>query len=570
MKNSSLWIILQRMRVPFLVLVVSYTISICGFLLINGQDFDGNIYQMSIFDAFYFVTYTATTIGFGEVPFPFTYNQRLWASIVVYLVVLSWFYSIGSLLSLLQDKLFLLEIKKARFKRHIKNIKQKYIIILGYNYTTSQIIKKALQDDIRTVVIENDEQKVEELLLENYSPYVPVLQSDVTNPRALENAGIKSIYCKAVVSLFKDDALNLRVALTSKLLNKNVTLAIKSTTNFHTENLEDLGVDIIENPFDIIASQINMALNAPNLLKLKHWIHHIGTLNTPLHKLPKGKYIICGYGRMGHSIYEILRKNNIDTIFLEIDKSKLLNLTNDEKAHLVNGNGDDKEILLNAGIKEAVGLIAGTADDTVNLSILATAKKLNPKIITMARENEIDDFSIFNSAKIDYIFMPSKILINKTANALIHPFSDKFIKLMELQDEPWAHLLVTNLVKNINENPRLYQLNIDKTRATQIYNKLKSNHSLKLSLLKTSLRNNKQSNNIVPLLLENEDNGYTLLPPWDSDLNINDKILFACDLNAIEDLKYICLNYYEFNYALNGKIKSIFGKLRKNYRFNKS
>jgi voltage-gated potassium channel Kch len=286
MNNSSLWIVLQRMRVPFLVLVCSYTIAIVGFLIINGEDLQGNNYQMSIFDAFYFVTYTATTIGFGEIPFPFNHNQRLWSSFVVYLVVLSWFYSIGSLISLLQDKLFLLEIKKAKFMRQVKNLKQKYIIILGYNYITNEIIKKALSEGMRTVVIEKDKQKVDHLLLENFTPYVPVLQGDAFNPKALELAGIRSHYCKAVVALFEDDALNLRIALTSKLLNKNVILAVKSTTQNHTENLRDLGVEIIENPFDIIASQIQMALTAPNLLKLKNWIHKLGTLDSSLHKLP--------------------------------------------------------------------------------------------------------------------------------------------------------------------------------------------------------------------------------------------------------------------------------------------
>ncbi len=566
MNNSSLWIVLQRMRVPFLVLVISYTIAISGFLIIDGEDFQGNFYQMSIFDAFYFVTYTATTIGFGEIPFPFNYNQRLWASFVVYLVVLSWFYSIGSLISLLQDKLFLLEIKKAKFMRQVKNLKQRYIIILGYNYTTNEIIKKAIKEGIRTVVIEKDKQKVDHLLLENFTPYVPVLEGDAFDPKALEAAGINSKYCKAVVALFEDDALNLRIALTSKLLNKHVTLAVKSTTENHTENLLDLGVEIIENPFNIIASQIQMALTAPHLLKLKNWIHKLGTLDTPLHKLPHGKYIICGYGRMGHSIYEVLQANNIDSTFVEIDKSKFVNLTQDEQKHLIMGDGDDKEMLLNAGIKDAVSVIAGTNEDTVNLSILATAKKLNPNIITMARENEMDDFSIFNHAKIDYVFMPSKILINKTANALINPFSDRFIQLLEVQNEKWAQHLVRVLIETINNNPVLYELTLNQKNAPQIFEILEKDENIKLSLLKTSLRNNHMSNNIVPLLLVRNQAEDLLLPAWNTSLEKNDKILFACDENAIEDLEYICQNIYEFHYALYGEEKTIFNKFKRKIR----
>ena len=66
MKSSSLWLILQRMRTPFLVIIVTYTVSIIGLLIIDGMDNDGNVYKLTIFDAFYFISYTATTIGFGE------------------------------------------------------------------------------------------------------------------------------------------------------------------------------------------------------------------------------------------------------------------------------------------------------------------------------------------------------------------------------------------------------------------------------------------------------------------------------------------------------------------------
>lgn len=36
MRNSSLWLILQRMRAPFLVIIFTYTISIIGLLIIDG------------------------------------------------------------------------------------------------------------------------------------------------------------------------------------------------------------------------------------------------------------------------------------------------------------------------------------------------------------------------------------------------------------------------------------------------------------------------------------------------------------------------------------------------------
>ena len=52
------------------------------------------------------MSYTATTIGFGELPCPFTADQRMWVTISIYLSVIGWAYAIGSLLTLIQDRAF--------------------------------------------------------------------------------------------------------------------------------------------------------------------------------------------------------------------------------------------------------------------------------------------------------------------------------------------------------------------------------------------------------------------------------------------------------------------------------
>ena len=173
------------MRKPFLVIIATYVISIIGFLLIDGKDSSGNVYHMTIFDAFYFVSYTATTIGFGEIPYAFTYPQRIWVTASTFLTVLGWFYSIGSLVSLLQDKLFLQEIERAKFLKQIKNLDEKFILILGYNQITKKIILKAIEQGIRTVVVEKDSIKNEKLTPENFTPTVPVLNGDSYSVRVL-------------------------------------------------------------------------------------------------------------------------------------------------------------------------------------------------------------------------------------------------------------------------------------------------------------------------------------------------------------------------------------------------
>lgn len=542
------------MRKPFLVILITYAISILGFLFIEGRDSSGNVYNMSIFDAFYFVTYTATTIGFGEIPYPFTYPQRVWVTFCTYLTVLGWFYSIGSLVSLFRDDLFLQEIEKAKFLRQIKNLNEKFIVVLGYNQITKKIIKKALAQGLRTVVIEKDKMKINDLILENFTPTVPVLYSETYSVKVLEAAGLKKRNCKAIVSLLDNDALNLKITLIAKALNKNVKVAVKSTTSTHTENLKDLDADVIVNPFSIISSEISLALWTPNIFKLEKWLYGIDNLNAALPIFPKGLYIICGYGRMGKKIFEKLSDNNVDVKLIEMDKKKDVELSKKEMEHLIFGNADDKELLINVGIKDARVVVAVTDDDTTNLSILATARKLNPKIITIVRENDLADDFLFRNANIDHIFTPSKILVNKVTNALVNPLSDKFLKQILKQDNDWASKLVARLVKEIDTSPLLVEIEINNIIAPQLYAYLKENKDLSLSLLATSLHNKEQQNNIVPLLLQRE-NDIILLPEWENDIKIGDKILLACDEHAKDDIEYICENIYEFYYALTGKEK---------------
>lgn len=554
MRNNTFFIILQKMRIPFLVIIMTYTIAIIGLIIIQGTDTNGNPYQMSIFDAFYFVTYTATTIGFGEIPYAFTYPQRIWITFTIYLTVLGWFYGIGSLVSLLQDKLFLQEIEKARFLKQIRNLDEKFIIILGYNQITKKIITKAIAQGIRAVVIEKDSLKIEKLMLESFTPTVPVLRSDTLSVRVLESAGLTKKNCKAIVSLFDDDVVNLKNTLITKTLNKNVKIAVKATTINHTENLVDVDADIIVNPFSIISSEINIALTAPNIFKLEKWLYKIDDLSAPLRIFPRGLYIICGYGRMGQKIFEKLDKNNIEVKFIEIDPKRGRQLSKDEKNYVVFGDADDRDFLIQTGIMDAVAVVAVTNDDTTNLSILATAKKLNPDIMTMARENDLADDYLFKSANVNHIFTPSKILVNKVTNALFNPLCDIFIKLIINKDNEWASELVVDLMQDINKNPLIVDVEINFENTPEIYKHLKSNEQLYLKILATSLYNREDKNKFIPLLLQRK-NDTMLLPSLDEELKIGDKILIACDEEALSDMEYICENIYEFHYALTGEEK---------------
>jgi len=548
------------MRLPFTVIVITYAIAITGLLIIPGVDAQGESYHLTIFQAFYFISYTATTIGFGELPDPFTHAQQIWVSMSIYLTVLGWFYSVGSLIRLSQDKLFLSEIALARFKRSVKNIKEDFVIILGYNDTTSSIIKKLLSANMRVVVIEKDKLRADYLQLEGFTPHVPVLVRDVHNTKSLEFAGVQSLHCKGIVSLLNSTILNLRVTLASKILNPNIRVAVKSVTNSQSENLLDAGADIVENPFTIISSQIQMALMAPSIFKLKNWLYKIGTLDAKTFSIPNEKIIICGYGGFGKAVNEMFTQNQIFPTIIEENEDRIKEAKDDQVKNIIHGNAEDKTCLQKAHIEDTNLIIIGTDNDTTNLSIVSTVKKLNDKTLIIARENELLDFSVFSHAKIDHIFLPDKILIHKTTNAIINPLSDIMIELISTKDEHWGKQLLATLMKNIDINPITFEVTISSEETLELYRYLSNKkNSLTIDDLSASRRDRNSKNNLFPLLIV-RDNQNLILPTIDFQLKINDKILFASDKNAKEDFQYIANNIYEFYYIITGEEKTHFTK----------
>ena len=85
--SATIFLILRRMRAPLITLILVFTVSVVGLSLVPGQDAEGDPARMSVVDAFYFMNYTATTVGFGELPNEFTCAQRLWVTGSIYLAV---------------------------------------------------------------------------------------------------------------------------------------------------------------------------------------------------------------------------------------------------------------------------------------------------------------------------------------------------------------------------------------------------------------------------------------------------------------------------------------------------
>ena len=101
----------------------------------------------------------------------------------------------------------------------------------------------------------------------------------------------------------------------------------------------------------------------------------------------KNHYVVCGYGRVGAAAVLQFEKLSSDFVVIENDENQLSALK--EKGYLyINGDATHEEVLEEAGIKQAEGLLSLLNDDPDNLFVVLTAREMNPTLNILSRSNE--------------------------------------------------------------------------------------------------------------------------------------------------------------------------------------
>ncbi|HWS12656.1 MAG TPA: NAD-binding protein, partial [Rhodocyclaceae bacterium] len=390
--NSIFFLVLRRMRAPLIVLIGIYAVSVLGLTLVPGVDGEGKpAPPMSFFHAFYFISYTATTIGFGEIPNAFSDGQRLWVTFSIYLTVVGWSYSLVTLLALLQDKSFQNTLVASRFARRVKRINVPFYLVCGCGETGGLICHSLDLLGQAFVVLEKDELRVQELDLEDFKTDTPALAADARLPANLLLAGLGHPKCAGVLAVTNDEDANLAVAIAVRLVKPDLPVLARARSPLVTANMASFGTHHIINPFERFAEYLALAAAAPERFRLIEIL--TGLPGTPLpepHRPPRGRWIVCGYGRFGKAIVRHLAPTGIVTTVIDPEG-------NGPDGAGVRGLGTEAATLVAAGVREASGIVAGSDSDVNNLSIAMTAKELNRGLFVVTRQNQAANNVLFEA-----------------------------------------------------------------------------------------------------------------------------------------------------------------------------
>ena len=441
--GSVLHLLLRRMRAPLMALIVVYAISVAGFTLIAGVDATGaTAPPMSFFHAFYFVTYTATTIGFGEVPGAFSDAQRMWATVVIYLSVTGWTYTLLTLLAMFQDRNFLRAMASIRFERRVAHIDEPFHLVLGCGDTGHRLARMFDRLGMRFVVVERDAARLEELELEEFRADMLALNADAGEPQALVRAGLRHPMCRGVLALTNEDKANLAVVTAARLLNPGVPVIARAHGADTVTLMQSFGKAQIVNPFEAFAGQLMLAMRAPGCYRLFDWLTAPqGTELGKEHEPPRGPWIVCGYGRFGRAVADRLGAEGLQVRI--IDPSPPVA----DRPGLIAGDGTEPAVLELAEVRSAEGLVVGTDDDLRNLAIASLARSINPKLFTVLRQNDASNSVLIDHFPADLVMRPSEIVADECVALLTSPLLLRFLNTVRRERDAWADEVIHQLRK---------------------------------------------------------------------------------------------------------------------------
>lgn len=179
-----------------------------------------------------------------------------------------------------------------------------------------------------------------------------------------------------------------------------------------------------------VITEYILSRNSLQLLKKKKVKSKISSL--------KSHVIICGFGRNGIQASERLKAYKKPFVVIEKDKEVIERFESD--GLFIEGDANDDEILMDAGIENAQYLITALPDDAANLFVVLSARQLNKNLFIISRASQITSQKKLLLAGADKVIMPDKIGGDHMASLVVMPDLITFMDKLSMEGEHTTNL----------------------------------------------------------------------------------------------------------------------------------
>ncbi|MBF0544647.1 MAG: potassium channel protein [Candidatus Riflebacteria bacterium] len=143
--------------------------------------------------------------------------------------------------------------------------------------------------------------------------------------------------------------------------------------------------------------------------RMKHQIKSMGN-----------HYIICGAGDTGRAVISELFRKAMPFVVIDSDP-KVCEELMESSIPAIEGDATVEEVLLEAGLKKAIGLVTALPHDADNVFVALTARGISPDIFVASTTSKIESASKLKRAGANYVISPNVIAGARMAAVLVRP-----------------------------------------------------------------------------------------------------------------------------------------------------
>lgn len=137
--------------------------------------------------------------------------------------------------------------------------------------------------------------------------------------------------------------------------------------------------------------------------------------------------IVCGAGKAGSNVVERLLHEHEKFVVVEKDQS-LCDRLIEQKVLVLNGDATLDEVLQQAGVAKARGVITALSHDADNVYVALTAKGINPAVSIVARADRPEAEEKLRRAGVDTVVFPSVMGGRQMVSAMTKPVIMDFVE----------------------------------------------------------------------------------------------------------------------------------------------
>ncbi|PID57450.1 MAG: potassium channel protein [Ignavibacteriae bacterium] len=305
--------IFKKLEIGLLLILSVILSGTIGYMIIEGWSF---------IDSFYMTIITISTTGFKEIR-PLSTPGMILTVFLIIMGVVAIAYTGGRGVQLLVETQIL---RKKKMERKLSAVSDHYIIC-GFGRMGKQIAEHIKENELQSVVIENEPNNVNTLEELNYL----FVNADATDDDALIKAGVER--AKGLVAVLGTDAENVFTTLSARELNSKLFIVSRAIDEGTEGKLKKAGADRVVKPYELGGNRMVQLLLRPGVTDFIEGIARKKEVDISLEQIIVSK----NSNLIGLTLAQSPIRKELDIIIIAIDKSHGKFVYNPKSSTIIEG-----------------------------------------------------------------------------------------------------------------------------------------------------------------------------------------------------------------------------------------